>query len=139
MDTRDDLPPAGWYPDPTGTQAARYWDGARWSGHVTPAPLTPARKSSWNLSVVFGLEVAFVLASFLLAWVLLLGVANCGASAACDDLWRAWLLLMVAHPALLVVSVALFVAGARAKRDAVKRWAVGVLGIGIGRPGCRSS
>jgi Protein of unknown function (DUF2510) len=77
MDTRDDLPPAGWYPDPTGTQAVRYWDGARWSGHVTPAPLTPApltpaRKSSWNLSVVFGLEVAFVLASFLLAWVLLL-------------------------------------------------------------------
>jgi hypothetical protein len=37
-----------------------------------------------------------------------------------------------APPPLLVVSVALFVAGARAKRDAVKRWAVGVLGIGIG-------
>lgn len=30
------LPPAGWYPDPTGAPGTRWWDGAAWSGHVRP-------------------------------------------------------------------------------------------------------
>ena len=25
---------AGWYPDPTGEHALRYWDGAAWTDHV---------------------------------------------------------------------------------------------------------
>lgn len=30
--------PPGWYPDPTGVGAARYWDGSRWSKHHRDAP-----------------------------------------------------------------------------------------------------
>ena len=45
----DPSPPAtppGWYPDPYRRAARRYWDGARWTGHVdppaAPAPAAPA-------------------------------------------------------------------------------------------------
>jgi uncharacterized protein YxjI len=40
-------PPAGWYPDPSGQFAQRYWDGAAWTDHVvgpqgqTTSPLQP--------------------------------------------------------------------------------------------------
>lgn len=27
-------PPAGWYPDPSGQSAHRWWDGTRWTDHV---------------------------------------------------------------------------------------------------------
>jgi hypothetical protein len=31
--------PAGWYPDPSGSNNVRYWDGAQWTEHVgAPAP-----------------------------------------------------------------------------------------------------
>lgn len=37
-----DLPPAGWYPDPTGSPGGlRYWDGARWTEHRHDAPSRP--------------------------------------------------------------------------------------------------
>ena len=26
--------PPGWYPDPYGQAAQRYWDGGRWTGHT---------------------------------------------------------------------------------------------------------
>ena len=29
-------PPAGWFPDPTGTAAHRYWDGLQWTEHTHP-------------------------------------------------------------------------------------------------------
>ena len=29
------MPPAGWYDDPDGTSTKRYWDGSRWTEHVT--------------------------------------------------------------------------------------------------------
>ena len=32
--------PAGWYPDPSGAQQLRWWDGAQWTAHY--APLTGA-------------------------------------------------------------------------------------------------
>ena len=28
--------PQGWYPDPGGLQALRWWDGTRWSPHAQP-------------------------------------------------------------------------------------------------------
>ncbi|WP_084127271.1 DUF2510 domain-containing protein [Demequina sp. NBRC 110054] len=31
-------PPAGWYADPTMPGTMRYWDGAAWTQHVSPAP-----------------------------------------------------------------------------------------------------
>ncbi len=45
--------PAGWYPQPDGTQ--RYWDGSQWTSHVVPAPgqyappasSAPSVKRSW--------------------------------------------------------------------------------------------
>lgn len=30
--------PANWYPDPSGAQFLRYWDGAAWTTHTRPAP-----------------------------------------------------------------------------------------------------
>jgi hypothetical protein len=35
-----ELPPAGWYPDPTGKLGQKYWDGQAWSN--IPAPNIPA-------------------------------------------------------------------------------------------------
>ncbi|GAT72755.1 scramblase [Microbacterium sp. HM58-2] len=32
---------AGWYPDPSGRDAQRYWDGTRWTGHTDAAPPQP--------------------------------------------------------------------------------------------------
>jgi len=33
-------PPPGWHPDPFGRSALRYWDGARWTEHVSTAGRT---------------------------------------------------------------------------------------------------
>ena len=32
------LPPAGWYPEQGSPTGIRFWDGARWTAHVTPPP-----------------------------------------------------------------------------------------------------
>jgi hypothetical protein len=36
-------PPAGWYPDPSGSRERRYWDGSGWTEHLsaTTAPVGP--------------------------------------------------------------------------------------------------
>jgi hypothetical protein len=34
--------PAGWYPDPDGSGGQRYWDGAIWTEHRSPAVAAPA-------------------------------------------------------------------------------------------------
>ena len=36
MDEQPTLAPRGWYPDPGGTPAWRWWDGARWTDDVHP-------------------------------------------------------------------------------------------------------
>lgn len=46
--------PAGWYPDPTSPDRARYWDGLQWA-----APQA-ARRRIWPY-VVGGLAVLFIL------------------------------------------------------------------------------
>lgn len=33
-----EVPPAGWYPDPSGEYETRYWDGSSWTAHVTGTP-----------------------------------------------------------------------------------------------------
>ncbi|MFH6779358.1 DUF2510 domain-containing protein, partial [Clavibacter michiganensis] len=30
--------PAGWYADPAGSDRLRWWDGTRWTDHLTDAP-----------------------------------------------------------------------------------------------------
>lgn len=113
----------------------RWWDGARWTDQVTARTTPPAKDASRDLSVAFALEIVAVLGSWSLAWILLLGVANCGdsTSASCEDLYlRAWTLLRAAHPALLVICGAMFIVGALTKRVALKRLAVWVLPVGTG-------
>ncbi|HEY5097961.1 MAG TPA: DUF2510 domain-containing protein, partial [Acidimicrobiales bacterium] len=34
-------PPPGWYPDPSGERAWRWWDGARWTAHASGPPGFP--------------------------------------------------------------------------------------------------
>jgi hypothetical protein len=33
--------PPGWYPDPAGTGAQRYWDGTQWTEHAAPGAAPP--------------------------------------------------------------------------------------------------
>jgi hypothetical protein len=35
-------PAAGWYPDPAGSAALRWWSGASWTEHFAPVPEQPA-------------------------------------------------------------------------------------------------
>lgn len=38
------VPPAGWYPDPSGAPQLRWWDGQRWASHVAPDPAVEQRR-----------------------------------------------------------------------------------------------
>ena len=41
MPTELPLPPAGWYPDPSGGHRRRYWDGSAWTDHVAEPGSAP--------------------------------------------------------------------------------------------------
>ena len=77
------LPPPGWYPDPGGQPAFRWWDGHDWTWHVAPYPAPrpaqrveepeqrgriPARAAWWGLA---GVAVGFVLGGILQGLALL--------------------------------------------------------------------
>ncbi len=53
--------PAGWYPDPAGIAALRWWDGTSWTDevHAEPARRTP----TWRRAVALALVVVLVLAT----------------------------------------------------------------------------
>lgn len=41
--------PAGWYPDPSGSGAVRWWDGGQWTEHVQqPAQALPGAATDWQ-------------------------------------------------------------------------------------------
>lgn len=75
---------AGWYPDPSGRHAQRYWDGTDWSAHVsdgsttttdptpplTPPPLvvvTPHRRGGRGKKILFQV-FAVLVAIGIVAW-----------------------------------------------------------------------
>ena len=68
------LPPRGWYPDPAGSSAWRWWDGTQWTDDLEPyatvvaedsRPLFATEKAAASAVVPVGLSL--LLASFLLA------------------------------------------------------------------------
>jgi membrane protease YdiL (CAAX protease family) len=75
------LPPPGWYPDPAGQPAVRWWDGHAWTAYVSPysapvppaaregpdGPRIPARAAWWGLA---GVAVGFVLGGLLQGFAL---------------------------------------------------------------------
>ena len=65
---RPPLPPPplldpAWYPDPTGRYEARYWDGRKWTSHIShygatgADPLLRARFDHWWLRGLFRLAL----------------------------------------------------------------------------------
>lgn len=75
---RPHLPPPplldpGWYPDPTGRYEARYWDGRKWSSHIShygatgADPLLRARFDHWWLRLA-GRVVVWVAIAGLVWW-----------------------------------------------------------------------
>ena len=69
------LPPPGWYPDPAGQSAVRWWDGHGWTSYVVPYPAPkaadrrriPTRAAWWGLA---GVGVGFALGGILEAFAL---------------------------------------------------------------------
>ncbi|MCB1263704.1 MAG: DUF2510 domain-containing protein [Mycobacterium sp.] len=63
-------PPAGWYPDPAGTPAQRYWDGAAWSAgppaSTAPAPRRDSNRRGWVIAAV----CAMVLVLLVVLWAM---------------------------------------------------------------------
>lgn len=37
------LPPPGWYPEPSGAEGQRWWDGSRWTEYATPLAAPPVQ------------------------------------------------------------------------------------------------
>lgn len=65
-------PPPGWYPDPSGAPAQRYWDGTTWSAGppvptgVAPAPRRDSNRRGWVIATV----CAVVLVLLVVLWAM---------------------------------------------------------------------
>jgi hypothetical protein len=67
MTDHESLPPAGWYPDPSGAPVQRYWDGTRWAAQQAPA--APQPRPVKNLGpVVLLVGAALAAIGSLLPW-----------------------------------------------------------------------
>ena len=62
-----DRPAAGWYPDPSGRQKYRWWDGARWTAYAgdddvrwDEAPVEPEREAETGMPGLGAAAVGFV-------------------------------------------------------------------------------
>jgi len=58
--------PPGWYPDPHGAPAQRWWDGAQWSAQTAPQPWYPPYGSTTIVTIATpkSVGVAFLLTFF---------------------------------------------------------------------------
>ncbi len=67
-------PPPGWYSDPSGTTARRYWDGMQWTGAVQASPVgtvtgAPAPASGSKLPwIIASIAIVLALAALLTLW-----------------------------------------------------------------------
>ncbi|MBJ7331616.1 MAG: DUF4870 domain-containing protein [Solirubrobacteraceae bacterium] len=66
-------PPPGWYPDPQGQGAERWWDGTQWTANqrpvgvvVGPRPMSPSDEKTW---AVLAHASALVASFFALAFL----------------------------------------------------------------------
>lgn len=67
----DGVHPAGWYPDPSGRELIRYWDGRGWTSHVAvrnapPRPPYPQAPMAMAVGAVLTIVVSLVASRFLL-------------------------------------------------------------------------
>jgi Protein of unknown function (DUF2510) len=77
------LPPAGWYPDPTGKPVQKYWDGEAWTD--IPPPEIPATREATRPPVTTTgpsgqRQVGFVLAGLVALAIALQGLGELAAS-----------------------------------------------------------
>jgi len=67
------LPPPGWYPDPGGVNAQRYFDGTKWTYSEGYTPLPPRPRNELGIT-----SLALGIIAFVFSWVplgaLILGI-----------------------------------------------------------------
>lgn len=56
----DALPEPGWYTDPAGGAALRWWDGVAWTSHQLPIPADHGRPACHRLGLLFVLASLWV-------------------------------------------------------------------------------